>query len=184
MTTHFDESKALNAVLLILKMQKGKIDRHKLLKILYFADQKHIVKYGRPIFWDTYIAMKAGPVPSTLYDAIKSIDDPRYMFSLFKNNLTAEGYFLMSDKEPDLDDLSQSELLCLSDSVKENAHLSFEDLTRKSHGYAWTNTGRDDRMDPCKIAIEGHASKEIIQYLKENIEDFEFSKVPLDESSC
>lgn len=177
MSFYFDESKALSVVLFILGKMKGKIDRHKLSKILYFADQKHLARYGRPVLGDKYIAMSNGPVPSTLYDAIKSIDDDRYSFDLFKNNLSSEGkYYIISDHEPDLDELSESDIECLTESLKENAHLSFSRLTNKSHGLAWNSAGRDARIDIKEIAKEGNASPDMIKYINENIDDCQFSR--------
>lgn len=181
MAFNFDEAKALSAVLLILKKNKGKIDRHKLFKILYFADQKHIVRYGRPVIGDVYIAMKDGPVPSMLYDAVKSIDDSRYLFELFRDNLKSVRYFLLSDKEPDLDELSESDVECILESFEENYALNFDQLKDKSHGDAWNNSCRDDKINIQNIAKEGHASKEMLQYLNENIEDFKFSNTFLHE---
>lgn len=177
MSFYFDESKAVSIVLFILKKMKGKIDRHKLSKILYFADQKHLARYGRPVLGDKYIAMSNGPVPSTLYDAIKSIDDDRYSFDLFKNNLTSEGkYNIVSIQEPDMDELSESDIECLLESLKENASLSFSKLTEKSHGPAWESAGKDARIPIKQIAKEGNASSDMIKYINENIDDYHLSQ--------
>nr|WP_254873277.1 Panacea domain-containing protein [Marinitoga sp. 1138] len=48
----------------------------KAIKLLYFAERYHIRKYGRPIFWDKYVAMRFGPVQSNVYDLIKTQDYP------------------------------------------------------------------------------------------------------------
>lgn len=172
MSFTFDESKALSVVLFILERTNGKIDRHKLSKILYFADQKHLTRYGRPVIGDNYIAMKDGPVPSTLYDAIKSIDDKRYSFDHFRDNLKSDRYFILSDKHPDLDELSESDIECLLESIRENASLSFAKLRDKSHGLAWNSAGRDSKIPIENIAREGEASPEMLKYIGENIKDF------------
>lgn len=179
MSFSFDESKALSVVLFILKKLGGKIDKHKLFKILYFADQKHLTRYGRPVIGDTYIAMSNGPVPSTLYDAVKSLNDDRYSFHLFKKNFSTENYYIFSNADPDMDELSESDIECLMESIKENAELPFNRLTEKSHGLAWQNAGRDAKISITLIAKEGNASEEMIQYLKESIDDFQFSHAPL-----
>lgn len=67
----FNERKALAAVLFILKEMGGKVDKHKLAKILYYADEKHLCRYARPVIGDRYIAMPYGPVPSSVYDGVK-----------------------------------------------------------------------------------------------------------------
>lgn len=72
----FNEEKALSAILYITKklMEGGiKVGLHKVFKIFYFADQKHLSRYGRPITGDHYIAMEHGPVPSRIYDMVKTV---------------------------------------------------------------------------------------------------------------
>jgi len=72
-----DISKA-KAVILYIAGKFGETDFHKVFKILYLAERAHLVKYGRPIVGDTYMAMKYGPVPSFIYDAFKAIRGDGY----------------------------------------------------------------------------------------------------------
>lgn len=70
----FNRDKAIATVLfiaekLIKRYGKNGADLHKIFKILYFADQKHLAKYGRPIVGDFYVAMREGGVPSKIYDS-------------------------------------------------------------------------------------------------------------------
>jgi len=75
----YDEHKAISSLLYIaghligLNDRKVKPDLHKVFKILYFADQKHLARYGRVIVGDFYIAMDHGPVPSNMYDMVKTV---------------------------------------------------------------------------------------------------------------
>ncbi len=63
-----DKSKAINSMLFVLnQLGAEKSDAHKVFKILYFADQKHLVNYGRPITGDTYVKMQYGPVSCVVY---------------------------------------------------------------------------------------------------------------------
>ncbi len=59
----FNREKSICSMLYICNMLGGEWDKYSLLKILYFAEQKHLVKYGRPITGDNIIAMDFGPVP-------------------------------------------------------------------------------------------------------------------------
>jgi len=68
-----DIEKSVHATLLVLNELGGTTDFHKVFKILYFADQKHLARYGRPVTGDSYVAMKNGPVPSNIYDIFKAI---------------------------------------------------------------------------------------------------------------
>ena len=70
----FDIDKSITLLKVILSNFKdGVCDFHKLFKILYFAEQKHLLQYGRTITGDRYIAMKDGPVPSNIYDLLKTL---------------------------------------------------------------------------------------------------------------
>lgn len=74
----FQTDAALNALLYALSKLGGKSDMHKLCKILYFADQRHLSLYGRSITGDTYIAMQYGPVPSNVDDILKAVRGDSY----------------------------------------------------------------------------------------------------------
>ena len=47
------------------------VTQYDIVKSLFLADKCHLNKYGRPITYDNYVAMKHGPVPSTAYDLLK-----------------------------------------------------------------------------------------------------------------
>ncbi|MDR3180857.1 MAG: SocA family protein [Prevotellaceae bacterium] len=177
----FDEEKAIAAVLYIVKKLGGKVDMYKLAKILYFADQKHLVTYGRTIVGDEYAPMEFGPVPSTIYDAVKTINNPKTKYRLFSEKLTlssANGYrSILSTAEPDMDELSQSDITCLDDSITENGRLDFKTLCKKSHKLAWTNAAEKglSRLQIEDIAKEAGASDDFIAYIKECISDYHFA---------
>lgn len=42
-----------------------------IVKTLFIADRSHLNQFGRPITFDNYVAMRAGPVPSLAYDILK-----------------------------------------------------------------------------------------------------------------
>ena len=67
----FNERKALAAATYLLAQNGGTMNYMRLLKLLYFADRMSFQEYGRPITGDRYVAMKLGPVLSTVYDRIK-----------------------------------------------------------------------------------------------------------------
>lgn len=141
---------------------------HKLSKILYFAEQKHLVKYGSKLTNDTFIAMQNGPVPSATYDILKNIRDyPEDVPNEIRNSFNVSRHYITSTVESDLDWLSESEIECLNESILENRDLSFIDLTNKSHDAAWRE---DIRMDTIKIAEAGGANEQIIAYIQSNLE--------------
>ena len=46
-TSLFNKDVALQAILYVLSKLGGQSDMHKICKILYFADQKHLSRYSR-----------------------------------------------------------------------------------------------------------------------------------------
>jgi uncharacterized phage-associated protein len=158
----FDRKKSINGLLLIAKALGGSVDRLKAFKIMYFADQKHLTKYGRPIFGDDYHALPYGPVPTVTYDYVNSIGS-RKDFPVI-----TEDKYLISNGEVDFDEFSYSDLECLKESLEENKNLSFTTLSRKSHKQAWqegnTSIG-SKRMKFESIAKEAGVSKEMSQYI-------------------
>src|SRR5436189_4235490 len=47
------------------------ITQYDIVKSLFLADRSSLNKYGRPITFDNYAAMKDGPVPSLAYNFLK-----------------------------------------------------------------------------------------------------------------
>lgn len=123
--------KAINSLLYVVD-SLTKADTHKTYKILYFADQKHLVKYGRPIIGDTYVKMNYGPVPSFVRNVVdENIEGLEEVVAKYNR------YYLKNITEYNLDYLSESEIECLNESINENKDLSFAQLTDKSHDKAY-----------------------------------------------
>ena len=55
----------------ILQQIPEGLDYIHLLKMMYFAQQEHLVIYGSPIIADTFVARKHGPVPTLTYKVLK-----------------------------------------------------------------------------------------------------------------
>jgi uncharacterized phage-associated protein len=166
-----DKNKSISVVLFILK-SLGKIDIHKLFKIIYFADQKHLVKYGRPITGDCYIAMKDGPVPSNIYDFVKivrgeSVYHDEQLNSKFE---VIKHFYLNPLTEPDLTELSKSNIECLEESIKENKGLSYKQLVEKSHDAAYNKADRNNLISFEDIAMTAGANDEMLKYITETAE--------------
>lgn len=173
----FNLEKAISSLKLILNNLEGSSDIHKIFKILYFADQKHLSEYGRPIIGDKYIAMKHGPVPSTVYDLMKVLRGKSF-FTLPSNMILDEQFRIIDNHiiqlkngEFDLDVFSESEIECLSEAINENENLDFVALTEKSHDLAWENTERDDEMSVYEIAKASGANSELLKYIALQIEN-------------
>ena len=144
---------------------------------MYFADQKHLVKYGNSISQETYVAMPNGPVPSLAYDILKAIKKEglaKSFYDVFTPYFEVKGILVKSKINADLDNLSQSEIQCLNESITENKDLWFEELTQKSHDSAWNsawNSYNTSNIDLLKIAEAGGANNDMINYIETNLEN-------------
>ena len=125
------QQKAINSLLYVInKLEKA--DTHKVYKILYFADQKNLVRYVRPVIGDTYVKMPYGPVPSFIKDVV----DENIM-GLEEVTAKYNKFYLKALQDVNMDTLSETDIECLDEAIQENNTLSFADLTKKSHDYAY-----------------------------------------------
>ncbi len=128
----FDQEKALEVLLYVAQRCP---DMYHALKILYFADKNHISKYGRLICGDSYVAMKHGAVPSGTYDIIKAIREG-WTFELpesAKDSFEVIGNRITPKREPHLDLLSESDIECLDEAIKQYGKMNFGQLKDISH---------------------------------------------------
>ena len=175
MKFRFDQEKAISVVLYVSKkiLEHGeRSGLHKIFKILYFADQKHLTKWGRPITGDFFVAMKHGPVPSAIYNILKSVKGDCFMITqdMFSDYFDVKGHLVAPKQEPDMDVLSEAEIVHLNESIAENVHIGFDDLQDKSHGHAWDKAVKDDRIPFKYIAQEAGATSEMLSYIRHNAE--------------
>lgn len=125
------KEKSVTALLYICQALGGSWDKYSLLKILYFAEEKHLVKYARPITGENMIAMPHGPVPSYAYDSVKRSPLNERYFTI------EEGNVVTAQQPPNLDYLSMSDISCIDESISENSQLGFKQLKNKSHNAAY-----------------------------------------------
>jgi uncharacterized phage-associated protein len=71
MVISFDTLKVVQAAAILLKEDRGRMTRLRLLKLLYIADRESIAETLRPITGDDAVAMDHGPVLSKTYRLIK-----------------------------------------------------------------------------------------------------------------
>ena len=171
----FKFDKSVNSLLYALQKLGNKTDMHKLCKILYFADQKHLSQYGRSITGDTYIAMQFGPVPSCVDDILKALRGDSFFSSsneiepLRKSMIFENRFMIKALQGPDMDELSGSDIKCLDYAINLCKDKSFEQLTRLSHGLAWSNTQRDRAISIKDILREAGDEEAYVEYIADNL---------------
>ena len=174
----YEQNKLIQIALYILNKTNG-IDYYHLFKIMYFAEMKHLTKWGSKIIADDFYAIKYGPVPTQLYDTVKDNRnaEPGLVF-LFKESIKKgdkdASNVLWAKKEADLNYISKSEIQDLDESIEENAHLLFNDLMNKSHDEAWNEAYNHEHGNAIitseSIAKVMNADPNTIQYIKDQKE--------------
>lgn len=152
--TQFDKKCLMEVLLYILNSTKG-TDIYHVLKILYFAEQKHLVKWGSRI--NSHILDKELPEMLQQVAHFAGDDAPNV---------------LLAKREANLDFLSKSAMECLDESIKENVSLTFDQLKQKSHDAAWQEAyqGVGDVMSTLSIAKAAGADEAMLEYIAEQLE--------------
>ncbi len=129
----------------------------KLLKLIFLADKYHLVRYGRPITGDCYVAMKDGPVPSFTYDIFKkevlktpfTVQGKRLARAFRKTGPTGQPV-LRAVANYDPNQLSRSDVAALDTTIREFGRRSFSQLRKITHDMnawkeSWESRGDKDR---------------------------------------
>ncbi len=184
MKTIDDILKIKAAMLYVLKSCGGELDYIKFYKLLYFAQQMHLVSRGRGIFRDSFYARERGPVPGLIYNIVKrveqSIPEPgnlEYIASAINVRETNRMKYVVALEEPDMDELSKSDIECLDASIEEYSKLSSKRLSELTHkDSAWQVAYERAKTDPeqnklslLEIARSGGASEPMLEYIRYRI---------------
>jgi len=163
----FDQEKAAETIIYLAKKLQN-ADVLGICKLLYFADKTSLERYGRFIFGDEYVAMKAGPVPSHVYDLLKSArETDEYGFKV-------EGNKVVPLRRAKVDLLSESDLTCLNQIIELYGNAPNWKRIDDSHDDAWEAAweSREDR-DSVPINLEN-----IIDMFEdpEDLKDYVFNR--------
>lgn len=175
--TKYEQIKLIQIALYVLQ-KTGGIDYYHLFKILYFAELKHLAKWGTRITSDSFYALEYGPVPTFLYDVVKGKKVQNTdLLELFSDNIQSAEIdapnVLLPMAEADMNYISKSEIEALDASIAENAHLTFGQLKNKSHDSAWYeayhHTGTNS-ISSISMAKASGADEATLEYIQEQME--------------
>lgn len=138
MLLEFDYKKATQAINYLARKEGGHIGKLKLIKLVYFADRYHLRRYGRPVVNDTYLAMRLGPVGSSVKDIAEFSDflderEREYAVSFIKRGEVA--HTVVSISEVDSGVFSKSEIEALDFSYNEFGGQTARTLVDITHRY-------------------------------------------------
>lgn len=162
-----DSAKAEAAILFISSTYKD-VDQHSVWKIIYFADQSHLIQYGRPVIGDIFHALPYGPVPTNLYEDFKHARGYSNLENNVFKNTTIKENIINNNLEPDMEEFSDSDIECLKQSIELVKKMDFQERKDKSHDAAWFqafNYTSNKAMDFLLIAKSGGATEEDIKQI-------------------
>ncbi len=177
-----DKIKAV--VLYVLEKLGTGVDYIHLFKMMYFAQQSHLVMYGMPLMEDTFKARKHGPVPSLTYKVMRKVEgknvDMTQGLDDFCSSIDVcveDGHqmiYLKDGVKCDMDELSVSNIKILDQWIEKLRDIESFDLSDLSHDKAWEKakseaerTGEDIAMTMVDIAAAGGASKAMQNVIRE-----------------
>ncbi len=171
--SRFDEKKALAAILYLAR-KRGAINLYALLKTLYYADKNHFQEWGRSITRDAYYRLPYGPVPSSVYDMLKSVRGDGHWYRdlsailRFKDDRT-----IVPLEEPDFDELSESDIEALDASYAERGEKAFEELCDEAYRDPAVKRSSVRKMTQEDLAEDDPV---LLEHLKEIRENEQFLK--------
>ena len=143
------------------------------MKTIYFADKEHLLRFGRRIHDDSYIAMEAGPVPSYAYDLYKNVKFDRTTHPSYEVSAgqfeTPDDRHIVPQRSPNLTHFSTSERLCLDEKIAELSELSFGELKALSHDDAWKAASTNGPMQIEDIIRAMDGGEEALPHLRERM---------------
>ena len=161
-----DPAKIVEAVLYILDLAQEcrfAVTQYDIVKSIFLADKRHLNRFGRPITFDNYFAMKHGPVPSLVYDLLKGnqavAEKAGVKIEWDRKSVTGkpQSYFT-PQRAPDMEILSPSETELLRDCFGMVKSLGFGQIRRLTHEYpayldAWEDDGGENSSYPMSLGM-------------------------------
>jgi uncharacterized phage-associated protein len=109
MWLRFNEAKATQAAARFLRLQSGRMNYMKLIKLLYLLDRSALLAWGRPVTTDRYVSMQRGPVVSRILDLILEEPEPGSV-SYWRRHISGrKAYSVRLVSDPGSDELSRAE---------------------------------------------------------------------------
>jgi uncharacterized phage-associated protein len=105
----FDSAKAAQAAAYFALQSEGKIEKLKLIKLLYLAEREAMLRHDHPMFYDEFYSLKDGPICSNALNGINGGIDRETWAKYVRRNgniITPVKRFERSD----LDELSNAEI--------------------------------------------------------------------------
>lgn len=176
MKTFIQITKIKTVLLYIMQSFPKGVECAKLFRILYFAQQDYLVKYGKVLIEDSFMALKYGPAPTYIYRVLQAVKEKptEESFNDFLAGIEVHKKKIYASAKPEMDYISGSDKRCLDAAITKYKDTAPYDLSDLSHDSAWKEARARIKDNPQKnlvtiidIARAGKANKEMIDYIRE-----------------
>jgi uncharacterized phage-associated protein len=181
----FDYSKAKEVVLYIVNRLSGSDnDTYHVVKAVFYADKFSLNEHGRTICGDMHAALEFGPVPSNIYNILKTVrrktedfsedHELRTLISFHRNENNQESFRAIRDANMDF--LSESDKRNLNlgiEMVKGKSFQELKDMTHTESAYisAWNKAlehgSQSEIIDRKEFISTLPEGEELLEYLGE-----------------
>lgn len=169
----FNFKRAVQCLNYFATKEGGKINKMKAIKLIWLSDRLHIRKYGKPITFDKYVAMKNGPVPSSIRDFTQDcspfLEDVEIQYrDAFITPISK--YDLETTNEPELKVLAKTNVKVMDEVYQvfgDKTHFELSDLSHnfpewhKYKSYFDVNQG-------------GRKNIDMIDFFKNNVKNIDY----------
>lgn len=148
----FSTKKIVQAVGVLLREARGRMEYLRLLKLLYIADREHLQSFLHPIVGTRLVAMKNGPLHSEVYNLVKGEHVASPLWSEF---IRRDGHEIELLKDPGVSELSVAEIRTLTSTSDHYRTLSEWDIVEVTHDFPeWiANYPNEDEDTSCTISF-------------------------------
>ena len=122
-------NKAIQLAAFLIKLNGGKENYTKLIKLLYLAEREAILNWGFPILFDDLYSMRNGPVVNTIMDIIRH-KDINELWDKYINTIKFDVVLL---DNPGEDELSLAEMQLLENIYKEHKDKNWSEMISFTH---------------------------------------------------
>jgi uncharacterized phage-associated protein len=166
MNFRFDFDKALQAAGVLLSLDGDRMERFRLLKLLYIADRELLAETGRTIMGDRAIAMRHGPVLSQVYDLIKGEASRAGEWGRFVHTMN---HAVELRKDPGRGELSRGEIEKLAEVTDRYRNVDDWALSEATHDFAeWGKNfapGADAAI-PWRDVLAAQGREELVEIIE------------------
>jgi len=134
MKPKYREDKATQVAAKFLELRGGRMHYLKLIKLLYLADREALIRWRRPITYDTYVAMSYGPVVSQTFDVLQG---NILLDGIWKKHISPPmgDYEVQIKRAPGTSSLSKAEEELIAEIFDQYGHMNSFKLCDITHNF-------------------------------------------------